>query len=172
MKETDRYLKEKFAETDRKIAEEARLMKALRVELNGIAHSNGKYAESYFYNCFKKNHFYFAEQKFQVITRNLFLEDEELGIKDEFDLVLTNCHSVTVIEIKYKAKLDDVEQTLRKAETFKILCPQYKDFTLYLGLAGLHIEQNAEQEAQRQGIAVIKQVGESMVVYDKNLRRF
>jgi hypothetical protein len=41
-----------------------------------------------------------------------------------------------------------------------------------LGLAGLTIEKEAETEAKKQGIAVLKQVGKRMVVYDKDLKVF
>ena len=65
-----------------------------------------------------------------------------------------------------------MEPLLKKAETFKVLFPHYKDFALYLGLAGMHINITAEREAIKQGIAVIKQVGDNMVVNDAHLKRY
>jgi len=50
--------------------------------------------------------------------------------------------------------------------------PQYANYDLYLGLVALHFEENTEQESINQGIAVIKRVGESMVINDERLKVF
>ena len=55
--------------------------------------------------------------------------------KDEYDIVLYNHSSVAIIDVKFKAHENDVAKTLKKAETFRILCLDYKDFKIYLGLA-------------------------------------
>jgi len=140
-------------------------------EIGGITHSNGEVAESYFINSFKK-YPYFAGQDFQYLDSKKSCYSKVLDLQDEYDLVLTNGVSIVIIEIKYKARKDDVEQVLKKAETFRKLQPLYKDFAIYLGLAGLHVYQNAEKEAIKHGIAVIKQVGKTMMVNDKNVKVF
>jgi hypothetical protein len=61
---------------------------------------------------------------------------------------------------------------LKKAQTFRLLFPEYKNLNIYLGLAGLHVYKNAEKEALKHGIAVIKQFGKNMVIHDENLRTF
>ena len=86
--------------------------------------------------------------------------------------MLCNGVAVAVIEIKYKAKKEDVQQLLKKTATFKTLFPQYKDFALYLGLAALHINAATERESIEQGIAVIRQVGDTMVINDAHLKVF
>jgi hypothetical protein len=62
------------------------------------------------------------------------------------------------------------ERLLKKAKTFKTLFPQYKNFALYLGLAGLHVNITAEREAIKQGIAIIKQIGDTMMINDTCLK--
>ena len=66
----------------------------------------------------------------------------------------------------------EYERLLKEAAVFKQLFPQYANFDLYLGLAALHFEEDAEKEAISNGIAIIKQVGENMVIYDGHLRVF
>jgi hypothetical protein len=174
----DRDLQKSREEFDRQtkkfhadLGEIKRIVKANSKEIGGISKSNGEVAESYFINSFKK-YPHFAGQDFQSLESNKSSYSKALELKDEYDLVLYNGVSVVIIEIKYKAKKEDIEQVLTKAETFKKLFPQYKDFAIYLGLAGLHVYQNAEKEATKQGIAVIKQVGKSMVITDENLKAF
>jgi hypothetical protein len=167
--------KQELEEQDRafakKIAENDRLIKANSKEIGGISRSNGEVAEAYFINSFKK-HPYFAGQEYQFLDANMSRYSKALDMKDEYDLLLYNGVSVVIIEIKYNARKEDVEQVLQKAETFKKLVPQYKDYALYLGLAGLHVYKNTEQEAKRQGVAIVTQVGKKMVINDKYLKVF
>jgi hypothetical protein len=48
----------------------------------------------------------------------------------------------------------------------------YKNFSFYLGLAGFHIYKNAENEAIKQGVAVIKPERKKMVIADAHLKVF
>ena len=196
MEKNERILKEKFAETDRiikdiakKSAETDRLIKAIAKKsakdtedlkatvketskfVGNIANSNGDVAESYFVNSFAK-HLHFAGQDFDSCVSNVVKNIKQLNLKDQYDLVLYNCTAVVIIEIKYKARKEDINQVLKKAQTFKQLFPEYVDYDLYLGLAGLDVEAAAEQEAKNQGIAIIKQVGDNMVVHDEYLKVF
>jgi len=169
--EFEQSLKESRAENDADFRRINKIIEANSREIGGITHSNGEVAESYFINSFKK-YPHFAGQEFQFLDSKRSCYSKALELQDEYDLVLTNGVSIVIIEIKYKARKDDVEQVLKKADTFRKLQPQFKDFAIYLGLAGLHVYQNAENEAKKQGIAVIKQVGKAMVVHDTNLKVF
>ena len=181
-KENERILNEKFAETDRFLnknaAEAEQRLKILEQSLKettkligGIANSNGDVAESYFVNSFAK-HLHFAGQDFDSHSSNLVKSVKKLNLSDQYDLVLYNCTSVVIIEIKYKVKKENVQQALKKAKTFKQLFPEYANYNLYLGLAGLDVEIAAEKEALSQGIAIIKQVGDNMVIHDEGLKVF
>ena len=48
----------------------------------------------------------------------------------------------------------------------------YDEYDLYLGLAAFNFEENTENNSIEQGIAIIKQVGENMVIYDEHLKVF
>jgi hypothetical protein len=61
---------------------------------------------------------------------------------------------------------------LKKVETFRILFPNYKDFKIYLGLAAMSFYPKLEQRCLAQGIAVIKQVGDTVVINDTQLKVF
>jgi len=49
---------------------------------------------------------------------------------------------------------------------------EYDEIDHYLGLAAFHFEENTENDSIEQGIAIIKQVGENMVIYDEHLKVF
>ena len=174
VRETSKFVREtsKIVSENSKVAKEtSKVAKETSKLVGGIANSNGDVAESYFVNSFA-NHLRFAGQEFDSHSSNLVKSIKKLNLKDQYDLVLYNCNSVVIIEIKYKAKKDDVKQALKKAQTFKQLFPEYANFALYLGLAGLNVEVAAEKEAINQGIAVIKQVGDAIVINDAHLKVF
>jgi hypothetical protein len=91
---------------------------------------------------------------------------------DEYDIFLLNNKSAAIIEIKYNVRKNNIEELLQKAENFRKLLPKYSNLKLYLGIASLSFRKITEKKIMEEGIAVIKQVGDKMVVYDKNLKVF
>ena len=166
MQETDRMMKEneKFRiETEKR-------WKELSKQLGGMANNQGDFAEEYFFNSFENGKTNFFGEKFDVIKKKVTSVWQE--IEDEYDIVLYNHASVAIIEVKYKAHINDIPEVLKKAETFRILFPYYKNFKIYLGLASMSFYPELEQECINQGIAAIKQIGDTVVINDTNLKVF
>jgi len=173
-KETEKRFKElaqDSKETERRFKDTERFIKNLSKQIGGVSNSNGDVAEAYFFNSFKK-YPHFAEQDFESVEGNVNKYSKSLNLRGEYDLLLSNGSSVAIIEIKYKAKKEDVAEVVSKVENFKVLFPQYKDYAIYLGLAGLSVEKGAEKEAIKQGVGIIKQVGKNMVINDAHLKVF
>ena len=207
MQESNRYLTEKFAETDRQMqktgrrlekylaesekarkesekarkesekarkeSEKARLnyerrMKNMEGRVGAWAKSHGSFAEEYFYSSFENDQTNFFGEKFDDIGRNVIYSTKTLI--GEFDIVLYNHTTIAIIEVKYKAHANDVEKVLKKAETFRTLCPYYDDYKVYLGLASLCFYDELEQKCKDYGIAIIKQVGDKVMICDKHLK--
>jgi len=147
-----------------------RRMKKMEATMGAWTNSHGSFAEEYFFNAFENEEKNFFGEHFNEIGKNVsnFWE----GLKDEYDIVLYNDTSVALIEVKYKAHENDIEQVLKKAETFRILFPHYKDFKIYLGLASMSFYPVLEQECAKQGIAVIKQIGDTVIINDAHLKVF
>ena len=146
-------------------------IKEMQKEIGGISKSNGEVAESYFVNSFTNN-MQFAGQKYDSLTPNLKKKDRKLNLQGEYDFVMYNCSSVVILEIKYKARKEDVQKLLLKAPIFKQLFPQYAHYGLYLGLAAFHFDTSTEENSIEQGIAVIKRVGKNVVINDEHLKLF
>ena len=171
--ETDRRQKEadrQIKETAKRREEFDREMKKIEKTLGGWANNQGAFAEDYFFNSFENGKKNFFGEEFDNISNNL--KNYWQGIEDEYDLVLYNHTSVALIEVKYKAHENDIPKVLNKANTFRILFPYYKDFKIYLGLASLSFYPELEQECIKQGIAIIKQVGDTVVINDDQLKTF
>jgi len=174
MKENERVIKETQAETalqmketDLKMKETDRMIKALAEQVSGVTKSNGLFAEDHFFSAFEKDKLNFIGEKYDKAVRG-----KGTIVNDQYDFVLINGKSAGIVEVKYKARKDDIEQALKKPGTFRINFPEYKNHKIYLAIAALTIDDTFEQECKRNGIAVIKQVGDKMVVNDENLKAF
>ena len=154
-------LTESQKETDRQI-------KKVKETLGSWANNHGTFAEEYFFNSFEQGKQNFFGEKFDEIEKNL--KNRRQGLRDEYDIVLFNHTSVALIEVKYKAHVNNIPEVLKKAETFRILYPDYKDFRIYLGLASMSFYPELEEECINTGIAIIKQVGDTVVINDKHLK--
>jgi hypothetical protein len=178
---SDRFLTEKFAETDRLRKESdakfdkyqeayEKRMKNMEDTMGNWSNNHGSFAEEYFINSFKNKQQNFFGEEFNRFQNKFYFRRD--NIEDEYDIVMYNHHSVAIIEVKFKAHKNDISKVIKKAETFRILCPDYKDFKIYLGLASLSFYDELEQECVEHGIAVIKQVGDTVVINDSGLKVF
>jgi len=168
--EFDQQMKESRADYDKRSAESDRRMKKLEELTGSWANNHGFFAEEYFLNSFENNKRNFFGEKFDRI------EDKVKGIKngyqDGYDILLINGKSIGIVEVKFKAHENDVPKILRKAETFRINFQEYKNHRVYLGLATMVFYPELEQECIKEGIAIVKQVGDTVVINDKHLKTF
>jgi hypothetical protein len=74
--------------------------------------------------------------------------------------------------LKMYALCSNFKELLQKAEKFRKFLPEYNNLKLYLGIASLSFRKITEKKIMAEGIAVIKQIGDKMVIYDKNLKVF
>ena len=153
---TDDELKELVAslavsqkETDRKLDKVAKM-------IGGVSISQGDIAEDFFYNSFiKDNHL--GKLAFDDITKNMAKHRGKT--QEEYDIFLTNGESIAIIEVKYKAHLDDIKKLNRKFNNFKKLFPIYKDYKLYGAMASFHFNQDTKDELLEQGYFIVERSG-------------
>ena len=160
----------RFRETERLINKNAEQMTKVQKTLGEWANNHGAFAEDYFFNSFEDGKQNFFGEEFDDIDKNL--KGIKKGYKDEYDILLINGKSLGIIEVKFKAHINDVPKILRKAETFRVNFPDYEKHQVYLGLATLAFYPELEQECIDKGIAIIKQVGDTVVINDAHLKTF
>jgi len=172
MEEADAIAKKRMEEADalaKKRMEEADArMKKIEQQLGGIGNNNGYFAEEFFYSSFEKKDINFLGERYDRIMKSVkgFIKP------DEYDIIMVNGKSACIIETKYKANEKHIQHVLKKAGTFRYNFPEYKEHTLYLGLASMAFYKELEEECERLGIAVIKQVGDAIVVNHEHLRAY
>jgi len=145
-KETDRIARK----TELKLDKVAKM-------IGGISANQGDVAEDFFYNSFiKDNHL--GDLSFDDITKNM--EKHRGKTQEEYDIFLTNGDAIAIIEVKYKAHLDDVKKLDRKFNNFKKLFPIYKDYKLYGAMASFYFNQDTKDELLKQGYFIVERAGD------------
>jgi len=180
LQETERIMNASKAEVEQAIknlveqqTETTNSVKNLSKEMKGIGMSNGYFAEDYFINAFENGRRTFLGENFDRIEKNLKIRAGFTGkIDAEYDIVLINGKYVSIIEVKYRAYEDYIDKIIKKAVTFRENFPAFANHKIYLCIAALSYPNDVEQKFIDNGIAVIKQVGDTVVINDENLKVF
>ena len=151
--ETDKQLKEADLRLSKKLDKVSKL-------LGNIGQNNGDVAEEFFYQSLVK-HLQLGEIKFDDITRHMF--KHKGTVQEEYDLILTNGSVTAVIEVKYKAHVEDIPKLKRKLSNFRKLFPVYDHHKLYGVLASLHINKNLKQAILQEGYFALQRSGEQII---------
>ena len=156
------------AEFDRSCVEFDLRIKKIGDQIGGLSNNHGFFAEEYFFNSFENGKKTFFGEKFDSCKKQL----KGLRYEDEYDIVLLNGQSVGIVEVKYKVHAKDIDKVINKVNSFKINFDDFRNHKFYLGMASLIFDENIEKECTNQGIAVIKQVCDMVVINDKHLKVF
>ena len=149
--ETDRQIKENSAETNKKIKELTR-------NIAGVADSNGIAAEQMIYNSLEKD-MKFAGIEFHYIEINKHKKIKSLNLEGEFDIVLTNCDTISLIETKHRVRRQDViKLATEQVDNFRKLFAEYAKYKIILGIG----RASFDKEAKENGIGVIQIVNDKV----------
>jgi len=151
--------------------EVAKDFKELNRQIGGISKSNGDMAEEFFFNAFRKDKI-FMNEKYDQIHKGYFYSIDD--IRNEFDIVFINGKSIAIVEVKYKAKSEniDTDHLISRAERFKEFAPVYKNHKIYLGVAAMSFKKGLASDLHKAGIVTVHPIGKKMVIYDKGARVF
>ena len=130
----------------------------------------GAFTEEYFFNSFDNGKRNFFGEEFDEIEKNV--KGIKKGYKDEYDFLMINGHSIGIVEAKFKAHENDIPKVLKKANTIRMNFPEFQNHKVYLGLASMAFYPKLEDECIKHGIAIVKQVGDAMVINDEHLKTF
>ena len=173
-KETERFLKEQFAETDRlqrktekNLDRLEKMIERDRELIGGISASNGEFCEEYFVNSFKAKPTFLGE-KFDRVLDNL--KPDPMVVNDQYDLVLRNGKTIVLIEMKYKAKTSDVKSMFLKLKSYRANYPMFNNYRIYLCLASFSFRDYVKSCAAKEGIVLIQQRGEKIEIVSENVR--
>ena len=172
----DREMVESRAEFKKEMTESRaefdRRMKNLDEMIGGVSNSNGMFAEEFFFNALDLGDKHLFGEHFDECYSLVKRHNKGKQKKSEHDILLVNGKSVAIIEVKYKARKEDIQKIISRLPNFRALFPEYKGHRIFLGLAAMSFDKGVEDESTKEGIAIIKQVGDTVVISDENLKVF
>jgi len=87
----------------------------------------------------------------------------------EYDILLVNGESVAIVEVKYKAHINDLDKLPKKIEQLKNL-PQYDNYKVYAGIATFVANDDLVEKAKKMGYFILQRKGDVIVTHDENLK--
>ena len=170
--ETDNLLKRSIAASDKRGTELSSQIKDLKESVNGISKSNGMIAEEFFFTAIDMGGKNFFGEQFDECYSYVKRNSKAKQLMSELDIILFNGKSVALVEVKYRARKEDIQKMIDKLPKFRILYPEHKERRIYLGMAAMAFDKGVEDESEKEGIAIFKQLGDTVVINDKYLKVF
>ncbi|MBE9203885.1 hypothetical protein IQ218_11085 [Synechocystis salina LEGE 06099] len=155
--ETDRHMRE----TDRRMQETDRQIRVVNKELGELGNRLGEFVEWQVRPAAVK---LFRERGIAVreLSRDVSVDNGEEGI--EVDLLVLDTTQAVAIEVKSKLTQRDVDEHLERLGKFKRLLPRYQNIQLLGAVAAMVAPSEVARYAYRQGLFVITQSGEDLVI--------
>ena len=162
--ETDRKFQEtdrKFQETDKKFQATDKKIKQVTENIGRLSNKLGDFIEEMVHPAAVR---LFQERGIDVheVHRNVSSRRHGEGI--EVDLLVVNDTDIIAIECKSTLSIDDVNDHLERLKKLKRLLPAYSNKQVMGAVTGMVIPENVAQYAYRQGLYVIGQTGDQLVV--------
>jgi hypothetical protein len=158
-----------FAQTQAEIQETTRVVSEVSRRMGSMASNQGDVAEEFFYNSLKA-----APQvggiHFDTVTPNLIIGTKQSS--SEFDIVLVNGETVALVEVKYKAHLNDLDQIQKQVDRYRQLRPEHKNYKIFGGIAGFKVPPDVVKSAQERGMFVLQRKGDVIDSATEDMRAF
>jgi hypothetical protein len=167
-KETERRFQEterRFQETEHQLQKTAqenrRINQQLSKQLGDLGGTWGRFVEDLVAPACER---LFVERGIPVDQVSQRVKRRRQGDTLEIDVLVVNQGHVLAVEVKSSLSVADVKKFVADLERFSTFFPEYADMQLYGAVAGLGIESEADRYAYRQGLFVLAQSGDSVVI--------
>ena len=164
-KETEQLFKEQSRESDRHFRETERLIKEqnqrVDEQLGKLGNRLGEFVEWQVRPAAVR---LFQERGIDVVELSSDLSVQKGDDGMEIDLLVVNGSEAIAIEVKSKLTQTDVDEHLERLDKFKKLLPRYQSLTILGAVAAMVIPSEVARYAYRQGLFVIAQSGDNLVI--------
>jgi len=150
-----------FQETDRKFQETDRKIKEMTISIGRLGNKLGDFVEEMVRPAAVR---LFQEWGIAVHEVHRQVVANRQGAAIEVDLLVVNDEDVVAIECKSTLSVDDVNEHLVRLGKLKELLPSYADKRVLGAVTGMVIPDHVATYAYRQGLFVLAQSGESVVI--------
>ncbi|MBF0436400.1 MAG: DUF3782 domain-containing protein [Magnetococcales bacterium] len=163
MKETDRRIQEtdrQMKETDQRMKETDRIIKEVSMQIGKLGGRLGEFVESMVAPACET---LFAERGIPIHRVSPRVKAKlDGGRHMEIDLLVVNSDIVSLVEVKSKLTVEDVQDHIKKMEEFKEFFPEYANRKVIGAVAGMVVDENVVRFAIKKGLFVMVQSGDAV----------
>lgn len=114
----------------------------------------------------------FKEQGIDVHYTAMRVKGDSDRDSMEIDILVENANEIVVIEVKSHLEIGNVKRFLKVLGRFKEAFPKYQNHKLYGAVAGIKIDEQANEYATQEGLYLIEPAGDSVIIANsQNLKR-
>ena len=106
----------------------------------------------------------FREKGIEVHFTALRVEAQDEKGSIEIDVLAENTNEVVAIEVKSHLEVRDVKRFLITLDRFKQALPKYQNYKLYGAIAGIKVDERADEYATQEGLFLIKPSGDTVAI--------
>jgi hypothetical protein len=151
----------RFQETERFLQRTAQENRQVNKQLGELGGAWGRFVEDLVAPACER---LFVERGIPVDQVSQRVKRRRQGDTLEIDVLVVNQGHVLAVEVKSSLSVEDVREFVADLERFRTFFPEYADMQIYGAVAGIGIESGADRYAYRQGLFVLTQSGESVVL--------
>jgi hypothetical protein len=114
----------------------------------------------------------FREQGIDVHYTAMRVRGDDDRGSMEIDILVENGNEIVAIEVKSHLEVRNVKRFLEVLARFKEAFPKYQNYKLYGAVAGIKIDEKADEYATQEGLFLIEPAGDSVIISNsRNLER-
>ena len=106
----------------------------------------------------------FREQGIDVHYTAMRVKGDDDRGSMEIDILVENSNEIVAIEVKSHLEIRNVKRFLEVLARFKEAFPKYKNYKVYGAVAGIKIDEKADEYATQEGLFLIEPAGDSVII--------
>ena len=167
--ERQRIAAQEMAELRASLAKTEKLVEQTNKQVGGLTSRWAEFVENMIKPAAAR---IFKEQGIDVHHTALRVDAQDEKGSIEIDILVENTNEVVAIEVKSHLEARDVKRFLKVLGRLKEAFPRYRNHKLYGAVAGIKIDEKANQYATQEGLYLIEPAGDSVIIANsQNLKR-
>lgn len=160
-REFEQSLQEYRKTSEQEMAELKKIVAQTNKQVGGITSRWGEFVENLVRPAAVRM---FREKGIEVHFTALRVEAQDENGSIEIDVLAENTNEVVAIEVKSHLEVRDVKRFLITLDRFKQALPKYQSYKLYGAIAGIKVDERADEYATQEGLFLIKPSGNTVVI--------
>ncbi|MCA6573136.1 MAG: DUF3782 domain-containing protein [Pseudanabaena sp. M090S1SP1A06QC] len=160
-REFEQSLQEYRKTSEQEMAELKKIVAQTNKQVGGITSRWGEFVENLVRPAAVRM---FHKKGIEVHFTALRVEAQDENGSIEIDVLAENTNEVVAIEVKSHLEVRDVKRFLITLDRFKQALPKYQSYKLYGAIAGIKVDERADEYATQEGLFLIKPSGNTVAI--------